>query len=232
MHINEVERILKDSIDGKEKQYEVKRYCDHICCESDFVLLYDGMEFAYIKFDEKGNMKKKQMNIHEEKMGTASFYIVIKDSDEFIPIDLPCKVYPRNNMNTVFECSTDNLLQKLCDYRSTQYTPLNIEKVAEFFEKTPQDEGRRMRKAVVEEVPVVDLAGRRIAFDDFPVLLQNRQVAVEDVCIRWLREDFFQDILQKRVSRIQEEQIVAPGVIGSFVHRMIDAGVRLRDAPP
>ena len=24
MHINEVERILKDSIDGKEKQYEVK----------------------------------------------------------------------------------------------------------------------------------------------------------------------------------------------------------------
>ena len=28
MHINEVERILKDSIDGKEKQYEVKRYCD------------------------------------------------------------------------------------------------------------------------------------------------------------------------------------------------------------
>lgn len=136
MHINEVERILKDSIDGKEKQYEVKRYCDHICCESDFVLLYDGMEFAYIKFDEKGNMKKEQMNIHEEKMGTASFYIVIKDSDEFIPIDLPCKVYPRNNMNTVFECSTDNLLQKLCDYRSTQYTPLNIEKVAEFFEKT------------------------------------------------------------------------------------------------
>ena len=35
MHINEVEIILKDSIDGKEKQYEVKRYCDHICCESD-----------------------------------------------------------------------------------------------------------------------------------------------------------------------------------------------------
>lgn len=30
--------------------------------ESDFVLLNDGMEFAYIKFDEKGNMKKKQMN--------------------------------------------------------------------------------------------------------------------------------------------------------------------------
>ena len=24
MHINEVERILRDSIDGKEKQYEVK----------------------------------------------------------------------------------------------------------------------------------------------------------------------------------------------------------------
>ena len=62
MHINEVERILRDSIDGKEKQYEIKRYCDHICCESDFVLLNDGMEFAYIKFDDKSNMKKKQMN--------------------------------------------------------------------------------------------------------------------------------------------------------------------------
>ena len=62
MHINEVERILRESIDGKEKQYEIKRNCDHICCESDFVLLNDGMEFAYIKFDEKGNMKKKQMN--------------------------------------------------------------------------------------------------------------------------------------------------------------------------
>lgn len=135
MHINEVERILRDSIDGKEKQYEVKRYCDHVCCESDFVLLYEGTEFAYVKFDEKGNMKKKQMNIHEEKMGTASFYIVIKES-EFVPIDLPCKVYPRNNMNSVFECTTDNLLQKLCDYRSTPYTPLSIEKVAEFFEKT------------------------------------------------------------------------------------------------
>ena len=135
MHINEVERILRDSLDGKEKQYEVKRYCDHVCCESDFVLLYEGTEFAYVKFDEKGNMKKKQMNIHEEKMGTASFYIVIKES-EFVPIDLPCKVYPRNNMNSVFECTTDNLLQKLCDYRSTPYTPLSIEKVAEFFEKT------------------------------------------------------------------------------------------------
>ena len=136
MHINEVERILMDSIERKEKQYEVKRYCDHVCCESDFVLLYNGMEFAYVKFDEKGNMKKKQMNIHEEKMGTASFYIVVKDSDELVPIDLPCKVYPRNNMNSAFECSTDNLLQKLYDYRSTQYTPLSIEKVAEFFEKT------------------------------------------------------------------------------------------------
>ena len=136
MHINEVERILMDSIERKEKQYEVKRYCDHVCCESDFVLLYNGMEFAYVKFDEKGNMKKKQMNIHEEKMGTASFYIVIKDSDEFIPTDLPCKVYPRNDMNSVFECTTDNLLQKLCDYHSTPYTPLNLEKVAEFFENT------------------------------------------------------------------------------------------------
>ena len=76
------------------------------------------------------------MNIHEEKMGTASFYIVIKDADEFIPTDLSCKVYPRNNMNFAFECTTENLLQKLCDYRSTPYTPLSLEKVAEFFEKT------------------------------------------------------------------------------------------------
>ena len=136
MHINEVERILKDSIDGKEKQYEVKRYCDHICCESDFVLLYDGMEFAYIKFDEKGNMKKKQMNIHEEKMGTASFYVLLNDTDAFIPTSLSCKVYPRNNMKSAFECDTDCLLEKLEGYHSTSSIPMTIEDVADFFEKT------------------------------------------------------------------------------------------------
>ena len=43
MHINEVERILRDSICGQENRYEIKRYCDHTCCESDFVLLRDGL---------------------------------------------------------------------------------------------------------------------------------------------------------------------------------------------
>ena len=52
MHINEVERILRDSICGQENRYEIKRYYDHICCESDFVLLRDGLEYAYFKFDE------------------------------------------------------------------------------------------------------------------------------------------------------------------------------------
>lgn len=136
MHINEVERILKDSIVGKEKQYEVKRYCDHVCCESDFVLLSDGMEFAYIKFDDKSNMKKKQMNIHEEKMGTASFYVLLNDTDAFIPTSLSCKVYPRNNMKSAFECDTDCLLEKLEGYHSTSSIPMTIEDVADFFEKT------------------------------------------------------------------------------------------------
>ena len=56
MHINEVERILRDSVSGQENRYEIKRYCDHICCESDFVLLRDGLEYAYLKFDAAGQM--------------------------------------------------------------------------------------------------------------------------------------------------------------------------------
>ena len=98
MHINEVERILRDSICGQENRYEIKRYCDHICCESDFVLLRDGYEYAYFKFDETGRMNRKAMGIHEEKMGTAYFYVVLNDTDAFIPTSLSCKVYPRNNM--------------------------------------------------------------------------------------------------------------------------------------
>ena len=43
MHINEVERILHESVSGQENRYEIRRYCDHICCESDFVLLRDGL---------------------------------------------------------------------------------------------------------------------------------------------------------------------------------------------
>ena len=113
MHINEVERILRDSVSGQENRYEIKRYCDHICCESDFVLLRDGLEYAYIKFDETGRMSRKAMGIREEKMGTGSFYVVLSDTDAFIPTSLPCKVYPRNNMKSYFECDTDSLLVKL-----------------------------------------------------------------------------------------------------------------------
>ena len=107
MHINEVERILRDSVSGQENRYEIKRYCDHICCESDFVLLRDGLEYAYLKFDETGRMNRKAMGIHEEKMGTAYFYVVLNDTDAFIPTSLSCKVYPRNNMKSAFECDTD-----------------------------------------------------------------------------------------------------------------------------
>lgn len=112
MHINEVERILRDSVSGQENRYEIKRYCDHICCESDFVLLRDGLEYAYLKFDAAGQMSRKAMGIHEEKMGTASFYVVLRDTGAFIPTSLSCKVYPRNNMKSVFECDTDCLLEK------------------------------------------------------------------------------------------------------------------------
>ena len=61
MHITEVERILRDSICGQENRYEIKRYCDHICCESDFVMLRDGLEYAYFKFDGTGRMSRKAM---------------------------------------------------------------------------------------------------------------------------------------------------------------------------
>ena len=70
MHINEVERILRDSVSGQENRYEIKRYCDHICCESDFVLLRDGLEYAYLKYDAAGQMSRKAMGTHEEKMGS------------------------------------------------------------------------------------------------------------------------------------------------------------------
>ena len=60
MHINEVERILRDSVSGQENRYEIKRYCDHICCESDFVLLRDGLEYAYLKFDAAGQMRLRR----------------------------------------------------------------------------------------------------------------------------------------------------------------------------
>ena len=93
MHINEVERILRESVSGKDNRYEIKRYCDHTCCESDFVLLLDGLEYAYLKFDETGRMSRKAMGIHEEKMGTAYFYVVLNDTDAFIPTSLSCKVY-------------------------------------------------------------------------------------------------------------------------------------------
>lgn len=136
MHINEVERILRDSVSGQENRYEIKRYCDHICCESDFVLLRDGLEYAYLKFDAAGQMSRKAMGIHEEKMGTASFYVVLRDTGAFIPTSLSCKVYPRNNMKSVFECDTDCLLEKIESYHSTLSIPMTIEDVADFFEKT------------------------------------------------------------------------------------------------
>lgn len=79
MHINEVERILRDSICGQEKRYEIKRYCDHTCCESDFVMLRDGLEYAYLKFDETGKMSRKAMGIHEERwvLLTSMSYLTI-----------------------------------------------------------------------------------------------------------------------------------------------------------
>ena len=136
MHINEVERILRESVSGKENRYEIKRYCDHTCCESDFVMLRDGLEYAYLKFDETGKMSRKAMGIHEEKMGTAYFYVVLNDTDAFIPTSLSCKVYPRNDMKSAIECDTDCLLERLEGYHSTSSIPMTIEDVADFFEKT------------------------------------------------------------------------------------------------
>lgn len=89
MHINEVRSILSDSFSsGVNAVYELKNYNDHQCCNSDFVLLYNHQEYAYIKFDNTGKMTKEEMGIHEEKMGTAYFYIIVKDTDDFIPTNL------------------------------------------------------------------------------------------------------------------------------------------------
>lgn len=74
MHINEVQSILSDAFSsGGNGVYELKNYNDHHCCNSDFVLLYNHQEYAYIKFDITGKMTKEEMGIHEEKMGTAYF---------------------------------------------------------------------------------------------------------------------------------------------------------------
>ena len=135
MHLNEVERILKDTIHKKDC-YLLHKYCDHICCNSDFVLLNNGLEFAYIKFDERGNMTRKDMNINEEKMGTARFYVVVMDSDEFIPTDLPCRIFPRNHMKHPFDCRTGELLGKLENYQPVNGKKISIEEIADYFEKS------------------------------------------------------------------------------------------------
>ena len=137
MHINEVQSILSDSLSSRANGgYELKKYNDHLCCISDFVLLNNGLEYAYIKFDERGNMARKEMNINKGKMGTARFYIVIKDSDEFIPSNLPCRIYPKNDINHPFDCSTDDLLSQLENYQSANSKTLSIEAIADFFEKS------------------------------------------------------------------------------------------------
>jgi len=135
MHLKEVERIIKDAF-SSDKNYQLSDYSDHICCESDFVLLYNGLEYAYIKFDETGKMTRKDMNINEERMGTARYYIVVKDSDEFIPTNLPCRVYPRNEMKHPFDCSTDDLQERLENYRPVDIEKISIDAIADFFEKS------------------------------------------------------------------------------------------------
>ena len=136
MHINEVHRILTDTF-CKEKGngFEIKTYNDSISCESDFVLLYEGKEYAYFKFDETGKMSRKAMAIHEEKMGTAGFYIVVRDTADFIPVDLNCTVYPRNDMNAAFVCDTSDLLQRLQAYQPVRL-PISVEDVVDFFAHT------------------------------------------------------------------------------------------------
>ena len=136
MHINEVERILKECVTESDGSYELKRYHDGICCESDFVLLHEGREYAFIKFDESGKAKWKTLNVHEEKMGTARFYIVVRDTDDFIPTDLNCIVYPRNEIKSVFTCKASELQDKLGNYNPSNPKPLTIEDLADFFSKT------------------------------------------------------------------------------------------------
>ncbi len=137
MHINEVQSILSDSFSSRgNRAYELKKYNDHLCCNSDFVLLSNGLEFAYIKFDERGDLTGKDMNINEEKMGTARFFIVVKDSGEFIPIDMLCRVFPRNDMKHPFDCRTGELLDKLENYQPVNGKKMSIEEIAVFFEKS------------------------------------------------------------------------------------------------
>ena len=136
MHINEVFAILKDTFSTAGKQFEIKKYNDEISCNCDFVLLFEGMEFAYIKYDINGDMNVKEMKIHEDKMGSASFYCIVKDSEDFIPVSLPCIIYPRNNMNHPFACDTSNIGEKLLGYHSPNASPLTIENVADFLGKT------------------------------------------------------------------------------------------------
>lgn len=137
MHINEVQSILTDSFSSTEKEvYELKKYNDHQCCNSDFVLLHNHQEYAYIKFDDTGKMTKKEMGIHEEKMGTAYFYIVVKDTDDFIPTNLPCKVYVRNAMKTPLNCDTSTLQETLKKHQPSTDHPITINDLADFFEKS------------------------------------------------------------------------------------------------
>ena len=151
MHLNEVERILREAL-CLSKKYELKKYCDHICCESDFLLLKNGIEYAYIKFDQTSKMSKKEMNINEEKMGTAHFYIIVKDSDEFIPTNLPCKIFPRNNMKNPFECSTDVLSKTLLSYQVKTKLSITIEDVSDFFEKSFSSLIRGRMQAFVSKI--------------------------------------------------------------------------------
>lgn len=136
MHINEVERILKEFIIELDGCYELKQYNDDICCDSDFVLLHQGREYAYIKFDESGKAKWKTLNVNEEKMGTARYYIVVRDTDSFIPLDLHCVVYPRNGIKSAFTCKASDLLEKLKNHHYTNQNPLTIEALAAFFSKS------------------------------------------------------------------------------------------------
>ena len=137
MHINDVESILKETFCGqKGNQYEIKKYNDGICCQSDFVLLFEGREYAYIKFDETGKMSRKAMGVQEDKMGASQFYIVVRDTDDFIPISLSCTVYPKNDRGSSFTCDTSEILDRLKSYRNSSLKSLSLDALCGFFEKT------------------------------------------------------------------------------------------------
>ena len=137
MHINDVESILKETFCGqKGNQYEIKKYNDGICCQSDFVLLFEGGEYAYIKFDETGKMSRKAMGVQEDKMGASQFYIVVRDTDDFIPISLSCTVYPKNDRGSSFTCDTSEILDRLKSYRNSSLKSLSLDALCGFFEKT------------------------------------------------------------------------------------------------